>query len=109
LSERAKRRAAELADDAEVRVTAPRRPTTSASVVLPAAKLDVADTLADSRLPAPGNVVVRKYKGLEIRVLILADGFEYQGQRFRSLSAIGKLVTGSHVNGFRFFKLGSGA
>lgn len=90
-------------------MTAPRRPKTSASVVLPAAKLDAADTLADSRLPAAGNVVVRKYKGQEIRVLILDDGFEYQGQRFRSLSAIAKLVTGSHVNGFRFFKLGSGA
>jgi len=109
LSERARRRAAELADDADVRVTPPRRPTTSASVVLPAAKIDEAEMLADSRLPAAGNVVVRKYKGQEIRVLVLADGFEYQGQRFRSLSAIAKLVTGSHVNGFRFFKLRSGA
>jgi hypothetical protein len=105
LSERARRRAAELADDADVRVTPPRRPTTSASVVLPDAKIDEAETLADSRLPAAGNLLVRKDKGREIRVIVLANGFEYEGQRFRSLSAIAKLVTGSHVNGFRFFRL----
>ena len=37
------------------------------------------------------------------------DGFEDEGQRYRSLSAIAKLVSGSHVNGFRFFKLGGDA
>ena len=82
---------------------------TSAAVALPAVKSESAESLADRRLPVAGNLVVRKYKGREIRVIVLADGFEYQGQRFRSLSAIAKLVTGSHVNGFRFFKLGSGA
>ena len=41
--------------------------------------IDEAETLADARLPAAGNVVVRKNKGQESRVLILADGFDYQG------------------------------
>jgi hypothetical protein len=109
LSERAKRRAAEIADVADIRVTPPRRPMTSAAVALPAVKSESAESLADRRLPVAGNLVVRKYKGREIRVIVLDDGFEYQGQRFRSLSAVAKLVTGSHVNGFRFFKLGSNA
>jgi hypothetical protein len=108
LSERARRRAAELADDADVRVTPPRRPIVSAAVALPTAVADSADALADRRLPVAGNLLVRKYKGREIRVIVLADGFEYEGQRFRSLSAIAKLVTGSHVNGFRFFRLEAG-
>ncbi|MFM9067990.1 MAG: DUF2924 domain-containing protein [Planctomycetota bacterium] len=108
LSERARRRAAELADDAEVRVIPPRQPMTTTSVALPAAKGETADALADRRLPVAGNLAVRQYKGREIRVIVLADGFEYQGQRFRSLSAIAKLVTGSHVNGFRFFRLETG-
>jgi hypothetical protein len=40
------------------------------------------------------------------RVLVLAEGFEYEGQRYRSLTSIAKEVTGSHVNGFLFFRLG---
>ncbi|MFM9118360.1 MAG: DUF2924 domain-containing protein [Planctomycetota bacterium] len=97
LSERARRRAAELADDAEVRVTPPRRPMTTTSVALPSAKGETADALADRRLPVAGNLVVRQYKGREIRVIVLADGFEYLGQRFRSLSAIGSGRTGCVV------------
>ena len=34
-----------------------------------------------------------------------ADGFEYEGQRYRSLSAVAKVITGSHCNGYRFFGL----
>ena len=38
-------------------------------------------------------------------MLVVADGFEYEGQRYRSLSAVAKAVTGSHINGFTFFRL----
>jgi Protein of unknown function (DUF2924) len=38
-------------------------------------------------------------------VLVLTDGFEYEGQRYRSLSAIAKSVTCSHMNGYLFFRL----
>ena len=43
--------------------------------------------------------------GQTIRVTVLADGFEFMGERFGSLSAIAKAVTGTHVSGFRFFGL----
>lgn len=33
------------------------------------------------------------------------DGFEYDGEVFRSLSAIAKMITGSHWNGLLFFKI----
>lgn len=59
----------------------------------------------DRRLPAPGRAIVRRYKGQTLRVTVLADGFEFMGERFGSLSAIAKAVTGTHVNGFRFFRL----
>jgi hypothetical protein len=59
----------------------------------------------DPRLPPPGNWIEREYKGRTIRVLVVADGFEYEGERYRSLSAIAKAVTGSHVNGYLFFRL----
>ena len=41
------------------------------------------------------------YKGARIRVQVLAQGFEYEGTVYTSLSAI----TGSHLNGYRFFHL----
>lgn len=95
LTERARRRAAELANDADVRVMPPKR------VVLKVQP----EMASDSRLPAPGTAIVRKYRGRSLRVLVLADGFEYEGQRYKSLSAVAKAITGSHCNGFRFFKL----
>jgi hypothetical protein len=103
LSERTRQRAAALADDAQVRVTPPR----GSLVPEPSATTSsLSAAPCDSRLPAPGNCLVRKYKGQTIRVLILPEGFEYAGERYRSLSAVAKVVSGSHVNGFRFFKLG---
>lgn len=107
LSERAQRRAAELANEGDVRVTPPRAArspsppgdVTGAGVVRGA-------PLGDSRLPPPGTILEREYRGHRIRVLVAADGFEVAGRRYRSLSAVAKAVTGSHVNGFRFFGLG---
>ena len=97
LSERARRRAQELADDAEVRVMAPRGSVCPEPASRPVAR--------DPRLPAPGAVLVREYKGRVLRVLITDDGFEWGGQRYASLSAVARAVTGSHLNGFRFFRL----
>ncbi len=103
LSERARRRAAELAVDAEVRTTPPRtrsessekNPRTSKNVELP----------RDPRLPVPGTAITRKYKGRTLYVRVHRDGFEYEGERYKTLSAVAKAITGSHCNGFRFFKL----
>ena len=97
LSERARQRAEELAVDADVRTTPPRgefrRQPSKARVS------------TDPRLPAPGTAIVRQYKDRTLRVLVLADGLEYEGQRYKSLSAVAKAVSGSHCNGFRFFQL----
>jgi hypothetical protein len=60
----------------------------------------------DPRLPAAGTVITVTRKKKEHRVKVLADGFEYQGQRFTSLSAIARKITGHAANGFFFFKLG---
>jgi len=61
---------------------------------------------ADDRLPPPGTVLTRKYKGETLQVLVLADGFEYAGEVYASLSAVAKAITGSHCNGYLFFRLG---
>jgi hypothetical protein len=103
LSERARRRAAELADDADVRLMPPKR----APEAAPRPETGTALTGdRDPRLPAPGAAITRQYKGRTLEVVVLADGFEYEGRRFRTLSAVAKAITGSHINGFRFFSLG---
>lgn len=103
LSDRALTRAEELADLADARTTPPkehnlaRRPVSTAKVNL--------DSFSDPRLPAPGTVLTRPYKGRLVAVTVRRDGFECEGERYRSLSAVAKAITGSHVNGFRFFAL----
>ena len=113
LTERARKRAAELADDAEVRVMAPKTMICPPEVspAPPPRVLSVPDAHpSDPRLPSPGSAIVRQYKGKTIRVIVLegGKGFEYDGDRYRTLSAIAKHVTGSHMNGFRFFRLQKG-
>jgi hypothetical protein len=103
LSERARARAAELALDSEVRVTPPRETIQPRLVTS-----DVQSRPAlDQRLPPPGSMLHREYKGRQIRVLIVSNGFEYEGQLFKSLTAVANAITGSHVNGFQFFRLGN--
>ena len=45
----------------------------------------------------------RSYKGQTLTVIVREDGFEFEGKTYRSLTAIAKTVTGSHVSGPRFF------
>jgi len=113
LSERARRRAAELADDADVRVMAPKAmicpPQTGETVTVtrPVSRGPAKPT--DPRIPPPGTALVREYKGRTVRAVVLKDGlgFECDGERFRTLTALAKKVTSSHMNGFRFFRLGA--
>jgi len=103
LSERARRRAAELANDADVRLMPPKRAPEAAegepSRVAPLRQ-------ADPRLPPPGAAITKAYKGRTLQVVVLDDGFEFEGQRYPTISAVAKAITGSHINGFRFFGLG---
>jgi len=94
LSERAKTRIQELIADAPLRWRTPRSSSGS-------------NGRCDPRLPEPGTVLTRNHAGVEHQVTVLEDGFEYSGQRYKTLSQIAKVITGSHWNGFTFFGLGS--
>jgi hypothetical protein len=50
-----------------------------------------------------GASLVRRWRGHTHTVLIGADGFEYDGQRYRSLTMIAEKITGAHWSGPRFF------
>ena len=101
LSERAKQRAAELAVDAEVRI----RPPKDFDPFPKGEQVTVAVGTGDPRLPPVGRAIARDYKGRRLEVVVVENGFEYEGKRFKSLSAVAKAITGSHCNGFRFFGL----
>lgn len=101
LSERARRRAEELANDADLRVTAPREPRAAAPSSETTKSLP---TKIQSRSELlPGTMLLRQYKGQTIRVHVLQEAFEWEGERYRSLTAVVGAVTGKHWNGFHFF------
>lgn len=103
LSERAKRRARNLAAGSDVRLTAP---PSGPSQHVGGTKPESIDFPQDERLPMPGAMITRRYKNQTIAVRVLPRGFEYEGEVYRTLSAVAKKVTGTHWNGFNFFKLG---
>lgn len=62
-------------------------------------------SLKDRRLPIPGTVITKEYKGANYQIKVLERGFEYNGKIFKTLSAIAKEITGAHWNGYLFFNL----
>lgn len=59
----------------------------------------------DKRLPIPGTVITKEYKGTTLQVKVLESGFEYNNKVYKSLTAIAKEITGAHWNGYLFFNL----
>jgi hypothetical protein len=56
-----------------------------------------------------GATLVRQWRGHTHTVLVREDGFEYDGQRYRSLTVIAERITGAHWSGPRFFATGNRA
>ncbi len=52
-----------------------------------------------------GTRLVREWKGVAHEATVIEGGFEYQGRRYRSLSAIARAITGTRWNGPLFFGL----
>lgn len=103
LSERARRLALEIANDADPLIRAPRDrtfgPQISTTHKVPHER--------DTRLPPPGSYLEREYKGQQLIVKGVVDGFEFEGKICRLLSAIARAVTGTKRNGFAFFHIES--
>jgi hypothetical protein len=105
LTERARRRASEIARDADLRIIAPRGFLTVAGESIRTAPAAGVRRPQDSRLPLPGTVLSRKWKGRTILVEVLADGFRFENKLYRSLTAIAVAITGTRWNGLAFFGL----
>jgi Protein of unknown function (DUF2924) len=98
LSERALARIEELGPVAPASWRRSVRAGTAASPRLP-----LGGAARDPRLPAAGTVLTRVHGTTEHRVTVLDDGFEYHGERYRSLSKIARVITGTPWNGYLFF------
>ena len=105
LPQRARQRAAELIHDADLRLSPPRADLASSDATTPSTP--TLHVPADDRLPRPGTILTRRYKGRTLQVHVLDHGFRFEDQVYRSLSAVAKAVTGSHCSGHFFFRLTS--
>jgi hypothetical protein len=59
---------------------------------------------ADHR-PLAGTRLLREWQGVQHALTVLADGFEYEGRPYQSLSAVARHITGTRWNGWTFFGL----
>ena len=64
-----------------------------------------ASSFDPSIVPKSGTTLVRQWRGHTHTVLVREDGFEYEGQHYRSLTVIAGRITGAHWSGPRFFGL----
>lgn len=106
LLESVRQRAIAIARDAKLRVRIDENVSRRSREI----PLEIAVTAAvveppDARLPMPGSLILREYKDRTLVVKVLDNGFEFEGRRFTSLSAIAAEVTGARWNGFAFFGL----
>lgn len=104
LSERARRRAAEIANDADLRIRAPKNFLKEDLDSKRTIETRV-DPIKDPRLPKPGSMLVRRYRAKDVVVSVRNDGFEYAGKVYGSLSSAVRQATGTPWNGFAFFRL----
>ena len=57
--------------------------------------------------PIEGTRLIREWRGVEHVVTVTADGYEWQGRPYKSLSSVARAITGTRWNGWTFFGLKS--
>jgi hypothetical protein len=105
LSQRARDRAQEIARDADLRTIAPADFFIVGGERIRTTRGDRNRRKQDSRLPLPGALLTRKWKGRTLLVEVLKNGFRYENRHYSSLSAIAVAITGTRWNGLTFFGL----
>ena len=57
----------------------------------------------DNRLPVPGSIITKTYRGKTIEVKVLENGFEYEGKVFKSISRMAMTIVKRQISGYVFF------
>ena len=106
LSNVAKARLDELGNDTFMRSRTPREALKAATAVnVEPVATTQSRSRRDPRLPSPGTVITRSYRGRELRLLVLDDGYDLDGVHYGSLTEAARAVTGSHWGGPLFWGL----
>lgn len=105
LPDRARRRAQQIAQDADLRMIAPPDFLMVEGERVRTTRANPGRREQDSRLPLPGTLLTRRWRGRTLLVEVLAQGFRYDNQHYSSLSAVTAAVTGTRWNGLAFFGL----
>ena len=82
LSERARRRALEIANDADLRIRAPKQVGVQNASAASRVVVGTINGKRDIRMPEPGTLLTREFKGRTFVVKVLADGFEFRLRKF---------------------------
>lgn len=105
VSQRALRRAEELVCEAELRLTAPRAKNGVAKI---STSTSDSTTKKGRASLSVGTVISRRYKGQLLVVRVSEEGFVYQGETYKSLTAVARVISGAHWNGYHFFGIRKG-
>jgi hypothetical protein len=63
------------------------------------------ESIREPKRIKPGTRLLRHWNGTAHQVLVVENGFEYEGERYRSLSVIARKITGTRWSGPLFFGL----
>ncbi len=101
LSGRARAKIEELAPAAFMRAQVPKGFEPPSPV--PEPRQEKPRTVRDPRLPSVGTVIVRRWRGRDLRLVVLEDGYEMDGAHYGSFTEAARAATGSHWNGRLFW------
>ena len=59
----------------------------------------------DSRIPPEGSIISKTYRGHQVEVKVLENGFEYKGKVHKSISRVAMTITKRQISGYVFFGL----
>ena len=59
----------------------------------------------DLRIPPEGSIISKTYRGQQVEVKVLENGFEYKGKFYKSISRVAMTITKRQISGYVFFGL----
>ena len=59
----------------------------------------------DLRIPPTGSIISKTYRGQQVEVKVLENGFEYKGKFYKSISRVAMTITKRQISGYVFFGL----
>ena len=72
---------------------------------LPNSQKQQATKPKDLRIPPTGSIISKTYRGQQVEVKVLENGFEYKGKVYKSISRVAMTISKRQISGYVFFGL----